>query len=123
MVTLTLKRRCWALYCAEHLDRRVGQEAAPGSTGSGFSVADTPAETAGADETIERAEFILEARERLASLKPAERRALGLIAAGFSYKEIGQMSDWLYTYADLCVMPTSVRKAACRAEIALRRSA
>jgi RNA polymerase sigma factor (sigma-70 family) len=96
-VTLTLKRRCWALYRAQQLERRAGQEAAPGSTESGFSIADIPAQTAGVEETIERAEYVLEARERLAALKPAERTALLLFGLGYSYREIAARRDWTYT--------------------------
>jgi DNA-directed RNA polymerase specialized sigma24 family protein len=33
----------------------------------------------------------------LAALKRDERRALSLLAAGFSYREIGQLTDWTYT--------------------------
>jgi RNA polymerase sigma factor, sigma-70 family len=99
-VTTTVKRAAWAIYRSHHLDRRAGQEAAPGSEGSGFSIADLPAKTAGVEETIERAEYVLEGRERLASLKPAERQALGLFAAGCSYSEIGQMNDWTFTKVD-----------------------
>lgn len=95
--TLTLKRRCWAICRSRHLDRRAGQEAAPGSTEPGFSIANIPAETAGVDEAIERADYVLEASERLAALKPAERWALGLIAAGYSYQEVGQITGWSYT--------------------------
>ena len=40
---------------------------------------------------------MLEASERLAALKPAERWALGLIAAGYSYQEVGQITGWSYT--------------------------
>ena len=101
-LTLTLKRRSWALYRAQHLDRRASQKAASEGVESRFSVTDIPAETPGAEETIERAEFVLEAREKLACLKPAERRALGLIAAGYSYREIGQMSGWTYTKTNRC---------------------
>lgn len=88
-------------YRAQHLDRRAGQEA-PASTEPGFSVADIPAETAGVEETIERAEYVLEARERLGALKPAERRVIGLIAAGYSYAEVGQITGWTYTKTNRC---------------------
>ncbi len=96
-VTLSLKRACWAAYRRQHLDRRASQEAAPDSAESGFSVAAIPSTASGPEEAVERAEHVAEARERLAQLKPAERRALVLIAAGYSYKEIGAMSDWSHT--------------------------
>jgi DNA-binding CsgD family transcriptional regulator len=43
----------------------------------------------------------------MARMKPAERRALSLIAYGYSYREIGEITGWTRTYADLRVMPTS----------------
>jgi RNA polymerase sigma factor (sigma-70 family) len=98
--TTVVKRECWAKRKREHLDRRAGQEAERGEEGAGFSIADLPAQAAGVEERIERAEYVLEARERLASLKPAERQALGLFAAGCSYYEIGQMNDWTFTKVD-----------------------
>ena len=114
-LTTTVKRAAWAAYRRQHLDRRVGQEAAPDSAGSGFSVADIPAETAGVEETIERAEYVLEARERLGALKPAERRALGLFAAGCSYAEISEMNQWTYTKTNRCI---NEGRAALRASAA-----
>jgi RNA polymerase sigma factor (sigma-70 family) len=101
-LTLTLQRRCWALRRVWHLDRSAGQEAVSGSEGPGFSIADLPAQTAGPGETIERAEYVLEARQRLAQLKPAERRALGLIAAGYSYREVGEITGFSYTKINRC---------------------
>jgi len=101
-LTLTLERRCWALYRAQHLDRRVSQEAAPSSTESGFSIADIPAETADAEDTIERAEYVLAARKRLAALKHAERRTLSLIGAGYSYSEVGEITGFSYTKINRC---------------------
>jgi RNA polymerase sigma factor (sigma-70 family) len=96
-LTTTLKRRCWALYRAQHLDRRVSQEAASDSSEPGFSVAHIPSDAADVEDVIEQTEWVLEARERLADLKPAERRTLVLIAAGFSYAEIAESSGWSYT--------------------------
>ena len=96
-LTTVSKREAWAKRKREHLDRRAGQEVVPGSERSGFSIANLPAQTAGPEETIERAEYVLEARERLAALKPAERRVICLIAAGYTYKEIGQITGFSYT--------------------------
>lgn len=96
-LTLTLQRRCWAINRSRRLDRRAGQEVAPGFQGPGFSLANIPAKTAGVEETIERAEYVLEARERLTQLKPAERRVLVLIAAGYTYREVGQITGFTYT--------------------------
>lgn len=99
-LTLTLQRRCWAINRSRRLDRRAGQWVDRDSGEPRFSVADIPAQTAGVEESIERGECVLEARERLGALKAAERQALGLFAAGCSYAEIGQMNDWTFTKVD-----------------------
>jgi RNA polymerase sigma factor (sigma-70 family) len=102
-LTTTVKRAAWAAYRRQHLDRRLGQETASDSAGSGFSVANLPAKTAGPEETTERAEYVLEARAKLAALKPQELRALSLLAAGYSYAEIGEMNRWTYTKVNRCI--------------------
>lgn len=101
-ITLTLQRRCWAINRSRRLDRRAGQWVDRDSGEPRFSVADLPAQTAGVEESIERAESVLEARKRLAALKPAERRTIGLIAAGYSYAEVGQITGFSYTKINRC---------------------
>lgn len=44
-----------------------------------------------------------EARRQLAGLKSDERSSLGLLAAGFSYKEIAARRGWTYTKVNRCV--------------------
>jgi RNA polymerase sigma factor (sigma-70 family) len=113
-LTLTLQRRCWAINRSRRLDRRAGQWVDRDSGEPRFSITNIPAQTAGPEETVERAEYVLEARERLAALKPAERLALGLIAAGFSYKEIGEMNQWTYTKTNRCINEGRARLRADR---------
>lgn len=113
-VLLTLKRRCWQLRRRQPLDRRVGQEAAPGSGEPGFSIEAVVSEAPDSDEALERSEWLLDARQRLAQLKPAERRALVLIAAGYSYKEIGAALNWTYSKTNRCA---AEGRAALRAAI------
>ena len=96
-LTLTVKRRCWVSDHRARLDRSAGQEVDADSDRPGFCIADIPSEAAGINETLEQAEWIVDARVRLASLKPAERRALVLIAAGYSYTEIAEMNQWTLT--------------------------
>lgn len=51
-------------------------------------------------EPAERAlvsERCRETAELLGQLKPNEHRALGLLAAGYRYQEIMEMSGWTYT--------------------------
>lgn len=52
---------------------------------------------AGPDERTERREQIARNREALQALKPAELRALTLLAAGYSYAEIGEITGFSHT--------------------------
>jgi RNA polymerase sigma factor (sigma-70 family) len=56
-----------------------------------------PAGGDGPDEQVERREDIARSREALQALKPAELRALGLLAEGYSYVEIGERTGWSQT--------------------------
>jgi RNA polymerase sigma factor (sigma-70 family) len=56
-----------------------------------------PAAGDGPDEQVERREDIARSREALQALKPAELRALGLLAEGYSYVEIGEQTGWSRT--------------------------
>jgi len=69
--------------------KREGEELDP--------VAAIPARSAGPDEQAERREDLARSREALQALKPAELRALGLLAEGYSYAEIGEMTGWTRT--------------------------
>lgn len=60
-------------------------------------VAAIPAREAGPGEQAERREQVARSREALQALKPAELRALGLLAEGYSYAEIGAMTGWTRT--------------------------
>jgi RNA polymerase sigma factor (sigma-70 family) len=52
---------------------------------------------AGPDERTERREQVAHSREALSALKPAELRALTLLAAGYSYAEIGEITGFSQT--------------------------
>ena len=56
-----------------------------------------PAAGDGPDEQVERREDVARSREALQALKPAELRALGLLAEGYSYVEIGELTGWSQT--------------------------
>jgi len=56
-----------------------------------------PAASDGPDEQVERREDVARSREALQALKPAELRALGLLAEGYSYVEIGERTGWSQT--------------------------
>jgi RNA polymerase sigma factor (sigma-70 family) len=60
-------------------------------------VALIPARSDGPDEQAERREDIARSREALQALKPAELRALGLLAEGYSYVEIGERTGYSRT--------------------------
>jgi RNA polymerase sigma factor (sigma-70 family) len=98
-LTLTLKRECWARYRSQHLDRSAGQEAGQADGELGAVIESIPARATGPEQLVARVE---EARLKLAALKPAERRVIGLIAAGFSYKEVGEITGWTYTKTNRC---------------------
>ena len=56
-----------------------------------------PARGDGPEEQVERREDIARSREALQALKPAELRALGLLAEGYSYAEIGEKTGYSQT--------------------------
>jgi RNA polymerase sigma factor (sigma-70 family) len=56
-----------------------------------------PAASDGPDEQVERREDVARSREALQALKPAELRALSLLAEGYSYVEIGERTGWSQT--------------------------
>ena len=60
-------------------------------------MASIPAASDGPDEQVERREDVARSREALQALKPAELRALGLLAEGYSYVEIGERTGWSHT--------------------------
>ncbi len=98
-LTTTLKRECWAAYRRQQLDRSAGQETATDSEDRGFSAESIPSGDTGPEQLLERIE---EARAKLAALKPAERRTLSLIGAGYSYREVGQITGFSYTKINRC---------------------
>lgn len=64
------------------------------------------------EEPVERYERLEELRERaatLASLKRDERIALVLLAAGYSYREIGERQGWTYTKVNRCIAEGRLR--------------
>jgi len=70
--------------------------------GMGFDEVGDPVErlasdNAGPDERTEQRERNARTREALRALKPAELRSLTLLAAGYSYAEIGEMTGYSHT--------------------------
>jgi RNA polymerase sigma factor (sigma-70 family) len=66
-------------------------------------VAMIPASADGPPERAERQEAIARSREALQTLKPQELRALSLLAEGYSYKEIGEITGFSHTKINRCL--------------------
>lgn len=62
-----------------------------------------PAGSDGPAERAERREAIARSREALQALKPQELRALTLLAEGYSYAEIGEITSWSHTKINRCL--------------------
>ena len=66
-------------------------------------VALLPAGADGPAEQAERREEIARSREALQALKPQELRALTLFGQGYSYAEIGEITNWSHTKINRCL--------------------
>ena len=66
-------------------------------------VALLPSRSDGPAERLERREAIARSREALQALKPQELRALTLLAEGYSYAEIGEITTWSRTKINRCL--------------------
>jgi RNA polymerase sigma factor (sigma-70 family) len=74
-----------------------------GDDGTGDPIARIVAGNAGPGERLERREQIAHSREALQTLKPAELRSLTLLAAGYSYAEIGEITGFSQTKINRCL--------------------
>ena len=66
-------------------------------------VALLPSQGDGPAEKLERQEAVGRSREALQALKPQELRALTLLAEGYSYAEIGEITRWSQTKVNRCL--------------------
>jgi RNA polymerase sigma factor (sigma-70 family) len=66
-------------------------------------VALLPSPGDGPAERLERREAVGRSREALQALKPQELRALTLLAEGYSYAEIGEITRWSRTKVNRCL--------------------
>jgi RNA polymerase sigma factor (sigma-70 family) len=66
-------------------------------------VALLPSDGAGPAERVERREAVARSREALQALKPHELRALTLLAEGYSYAEIGEITGFSRTKINRCL--------------------
>lgn len=74
-----------------------------GGAGAEDWLALLPAGSDGPAERAERREAIARSREALQELKPQELRALTLLAEGYSYAEIGEITSWSHTKINRCL--------------------
>ena len=86
-------------------ERQMGTPAAWGGEEDepGDWLALIPSQGAGPAERFERHEAIARSREALKTLKPAELKALTLLADGYSYAEIGEMTGFSRTKVNRCL--------------------
>jgi RNA polymerase sigma factor (sigma-70 family) len=92
-LTLTLKRECWAR--SRRNQRQISDPTTADSQVSGDVRTAEPRR--GPEEVVELIDSFSVARERLQQLKPNQRKALGLFALGYSYREIAELTGWTYT--------------------------
>jgi RNA polymerase sigma factor (sigma-70 family) len=100
-MTIVVKHE--ALKVRENRERILGSPEAPGREEQGDWVALIPSERHGPAERAERKELIARSREALQALKPQELRALTLLAEGYSYAEIGELTGFSHTKINRCV--------------------
>jgi RNA polymerase sigma factor (sigma-70 family) len=91
---LATKRSCWDRYRSQHLDRIAGQGTGRTDGESGSYIDSIPSAAATTEDLVAEVD---EVRMMLAALKPAERTAISLKAAGFSYAEIAERQGWTLT--------------------------
>jgi RNA polymerase sigma factor (sigma-70 family) len=99
----------WTQTVVKHEALAVRQErerilpAAAGAAGEDDWVALLPSRSDGPPERAERREAVARSREALQALKPQELRALTLLAEGYSYAEIGEITSWSHTKINRCI--------------------
>jgi RNA polymerase sigma factor (sigma-70 family) len=87
-----------ALAVRESRERLLGYRArSDRGAGDPDPIAQVPVAADGPDELVQRREAIARSREALRALKPAELRALTLLAEGYSYVEIGEITGFSAT--------------------------
>jgi RNA polymerase sigma factor (sigma-70 family) len=94
-----------ALAIRRSRERQLGSPRLPGQAEEGTVdwVALIPASSDGPAERAERREEVARSREALKTLKPAELRALTLLAQGYSYAEIGELTGYSQTKVNRCL--------------------
>ena len=98
----------WMHVVTRHEAIAIGRRAASSPVAPGPGRRRLETETLVADgpepeSELERRERVAEAARLLAALKPHERRAIALQAAGCSYSEIQAITGWTYTKVNRCI--------------------
>jgi RNA polymerase sigma factor (sigma-70 family) len=91
-----------ALAVRRERERILAGPAAAASAGEDW-VSLLPAASDGPAERVERREAVARSREALQALKPQELRALTLLAEGYSYAEIGEITGYSHTKINRCL--------------------
>jgi RNA polymerase sigma factor (sigma-70 family) len=84
-------------------ERNLGTPASPSRDGDSDWVQLIPSDKVGPADAAERQERVARVREALKTLKPQELRALTLLAQGYSYSEICDITGWTYTKVNRCL--------------------
>jgi RNA polymerase sigma factor (sigma-70 family) len=90
-----------ALAIRRERERILASPLPPGEDGDWVS--QLPSSGDGPAERAERREAVARSREALQALKPHELRALTLLAEGYSYAEIGEITSWSQTKINRCL--------------------
>jgi RNA polymerase sigma factor (sigma-70 family) len=99
-LSLTLKRRCWAIDRNQRSDRtkRLEQDI------DRCTQQQQPTTPIGQpDKLLDLAEEIATTRSQLGAIKRGERRAISLLAFGYSYNEIRDLTGWSHRKVTRCV--------------------
>jgi RNA polymerase sigma factor (sigma-70 family) len=91
-----------ALAIRRNRERLLGTARAPGEEHRD-PIALIPSGEDGPAERLERREEVARSREALRALKPAELRALTLLAEGYTYAEIGEITGFSRTKVNRCL--------------------
>jgi RNA polymerase sigma factor (sigma-70 family) len=92
-----------ALAIRRNRERLLGTAAPTGEGDLEDPIARIAASADGPGERLERREQVARSREALRALKPAELRSLTLLAAGYSYAEIGAITGFSQTKVNRCL--------------------
>jgi RNA polymerase sigma factor (sigma-70 family) len=84
-------------------ERILGTPPVPAEPTEGDWVELIPTEADGPPERAERREAVARSREALQALKPQELRTLSLLAEGYSYAEIGEITGYSRTKINRCL--------------------